>query len=108
MKIKKELSNPFKPYSIYNLDLIIDDIIKIYGVITSNSGNLNQIHLCESRCFFNKYNFDNPKLKCEYEETQIKIIIHISSRISSDNKMDIFKNKYLLAFKIYLFFKFKK
>ena len=52
MKIKKELSNPFKPYSIYNLDLIIDDIIKIYGVITSNSGNLNQIHLCESRCFF--------------------------------------------------------
>ena len=46
MKIKKELSNPFKP------DLIIDDIIKIYGVITSNSGNLNQIHLCESRCFF--------------------------------------------------------
>lgn len=77
MKIKKELSNPFKPYSIYNLDLIIDDIIKIYGVITLNSGNLNQIHLCESRCFFNKYNFDNPKLKCEYEETQIIIIRHI-------------------------------
>ena len=73
MKIKKELSNPFKSYSIYNLDLIIDDLI-IYGVITSNSGNLNQIHLCESRCFFNKYNFDNPKLKCEYEETKIIIM----------------------------------
>ena len=86
--VDKELCNSCKPYSINNLDLIIDDRIKIYGNKSSNSRNLNEIQLCEPGCILKSINFNTQKIKCECDvKTQIIIErIYPSSRILSDNE----------------------